>query len=170
MKLDRLAPRADKRDYFRVVIETPRGSRNKYSYDADEAVFRLKKILPEGHVFPFDFGFVPRTQGEDGDPLDVLVLMDEPAFPGCVVECRVIGVVQARQKQKGKWVRNDRFIGVAEPSLNFKRVKDLRDLDPEAVEQIKRFFVSYIEAAGGEIRLVKTLGAEAANRQLGDKV
>src|SRR4051812_37612953 len=102
MQLERFQPREKGRSTLNVVIETPRGSRNKYSYDADQAVFRLKKILPEGHVFPFDFGFVPRTKGGDGDPLDVLVLMDEPGLPGVVVECRIIGVIQAKQKNEGK--------------------------------------------------------------------
>src|SRR4051812_28843288 len=84
MRLDRIAPTAEGSASVRVVIEPSRGCRNKYSYEPKERVFVLKKVLPEGHVFPFDFGFIPRTKGEDGDPLDVLVLMDEPAFPGCV--------------------------------------------------------------------------------------
>jgi inorganic pyrophosphatase len=65
-----------------VIIETPKGSRNKYAYDAKWHVFQLKKVLPAGMAFPYDFGFVPSTKGGDGDPLDVLVLMDEPAFAG----------------------------------------------------------------------------------------
>src|SRR5947209_380551 len=76
----------------RVVIETPKGSRNKFAFNEEERVFELKKVLPSGMVFPYDFGFLPSTKAEDGDPLDVLVLMDEPAFPGCVLACRVIGV------------------------------------------------------------------------------
>src|SRR5215471_19324706 len=77
---------------IRVVIETPKGSRNKYALDADNKVFVLKKVLPAGMEFPYDFGFVPSTRADDGDPVDVLVLMDEPAFPGCVLTCRPIGV------------------------------------------------------------------------------
>ena len=68
-----------------VVIETPQGSRNKFNYDEELGLFKLGGVLPAGAVFPFDFGFVPETTGGDGDPLDVLVLMDEPAFPGCLV-------------------------------------------------------------------------------------
>jgi inorganic pyrophosphatase len=66
-----------------VIIETPKGSRNKYAYDPEEHIFGLKTVLPAGMAFPYDFGFVPSTMGGDGDPLDVLVLMDEAAFPGC---------------------------------------------------------------------------------------
>jgi inorganic pyrophosphatase len=70
---------------LRVVIETPKGSRNKFAFDPDEHIFELKKVLPAGMTFPYDFGFVPSTKADDGDPVDVLVLMDEPAFPSCVL-------------------------------------------------------------------------------------
>lgn len=82
---------------LRVVIETPKGSRNKFAFDADEHIFDLKKVLPSGMTFPYDFGFVPSTLADDGDPVDVLVLMDEPAFPGCVLSCRPIGVIEGEQ-------------------------------------------------------------------------
>jgi inorganic pyrophosphatase len=70
---------------IQVIIETPKGSRNKYAFDHKQKVFQLKKVLPAGMAFPYDFGFVPSTKAEDGDPVDVLVLMDEPAFPGCLL-------------------------------------------------------------------------------------
>jgi inorganic pyrophosphatase len=166
MRLDRLKPLKKGDRTVRVVIETSRGSRNKYSYDTEEQVFLLKKTLPEGHVFPFDFGFVPRTEGEDGDPLDVLVLMDAPAFPGCVVECRIIGCVQARQTKKGKMVENDRFLAVAENSVTFKRVRDVDDLAPEMIEQIEHFFISYNEMAGKKFKVRKIESAKPAERAI----
>jgi hypothetical protein len=76
---------------LRVVIETPRGSRSKYSYDPDCDCMQLSTVLPEGMVFPYDFGFIPSTIGEDGDPLDVLVLMEASVVPGCVVRARLVG-------------------------------------------------------------------------------
>ena len=82
-----------------VIIETPKGSRNKFKYDSTSRMFKLSKVLPEGMMFPYDFGFVPSSTGGDGDPLDVLVLMDEPTFPGCLLECRLIGVIEAEQVQ-----------------------------------------------------------------------
>jgi inorganic pyrophosphatase len=166
MRLDRITPRERGEKALRVVIETARGSRNKYSYESGERVFVLKKTLPEGHVFPFDFGFVPRTEGEDGDPLDVLVLMDEPAFPGCVVECRIIGCVQAQQTKKGRMVENDRFLAVAENSVTYKRVRDVEDLAPEMIEQIEHFFVSYNEMAGKKFKVLQLQGAKSAQRAL----
>src|SRR6187399_1471528 len=86
----RLAPR-DSDDAIQVIIETPKGSRNKYAFDAEQKIFELKKVLPAGMAFPYDFRFVPSTIAEDGDPIDVLVLMDEPAFPGCLLQCRLVG-------------------------------------------------------------------------------
>src|SRR5688500_10091266 len=76
-------------DAWNVIIETPKGSRNKYKYDEQRGLFKLRKMLPLGSIFPFDFGFLPSTRGADGDPLDVLVLMDAPTFPGCVVLVRL---------------------------------------------------------------------------------
>ena len=83
---------ADDGNLVHVVIETPKASRNKYAFDPELKIFQLKKVLPEGMTFPYDFGFIPSTKAEDGDPVDVLVLMDEPAFAGCLLKCRVIGV------------------------------------------------------------------------------
>src|SRR5215218_5291083 len=101
---------SDEKNTIDVVIETPRGCRNKYAYNKKLKAFKLKKILPAGAVFPFDFGFIPDTKSEDGDPLDILVIMDEPAYPGCVVECRIIGALKALQSKKNNMVQNDRLV------------------------------------------------------------
>src|SRR5215208_5652265 len=118
-----------KKDTVDIVIETPKGCRNKYAYDEKSKQFRLKKILPAGTVFPFDFGFIPGTRGEDGDPLDILVIMDEPAYPGCVVECRIIGALKAEQSKKNHMVENDRLIGVSIESHMYRDIKKIKDLD-----------------------------------------
>src|SRR5579864_8760420 len=85
----------------RAIIETPKGRRNKFDYDPDSNLFRLGGLLPEGMAFPFDFGFLPSTLGDDGDSLDVMVLMDEPAHVGCLLDVRIIGVLEADQTQDG---------------------------------------------------------------------
>jgi len=95
---------------LRVVID-PQGSRNKFAFNVDDYILELEKVLPAGMAFPYDFGFVPSTEADDGDPVDVALLMDEPAFPGCVFKCRPIGVIQGEQGDKRK-VRNDRIIAV----------------------------------------------------------
>jgi len=104
----------DDASLVRVIIETPKGCRNKYKYDPEIGAFKLSKVLPEGMVFPYDFGFIPGTKAEDGDPIDVLLLMDQPAFAGCVIESRLIGVLEAEQSKQGETERNDRLIAVAD--------------------------------------------------------
>src|SRR5579862_2843606 len=106
-----LSPRDDN-DKIQVIIETPKGSRNKYAFDMEQRVFQLTKVLPAGMAFPYDFGFVPSTMAEDGDPVDVLVLMDEPAFPGCLLKCRVVGVIEGEQRENGNKERNDRVVAI----------------------------------------------------------
>jgi hypothetical protein len=93
--LQGLPPFDPKSNALNVVIDTPKGCRNKFAYDKKRKAYTLKTVLPHGAVFPFDFGSISGTIGEDGDPLDALVLMDEPAFVGCLVESRVIGVIEA---------------------------------------------------------------------------
>ncbi len=136
-----------------VVVETPKGSRNKYNYDEKLGLFKLGGVLPAGAVFPFDFGFVPATLGGDGDPLDVLVLMDEPAFAGCLVRTRLVGVVEAEQTERdGETTRNDRLIGVAADSRLHNRVRALESLGATLLEEIEHFFVSYNQVKGKEFK------------------
>jgi inorganic pyrophosphatase len=140
---------ADDSSHVNVIVETPQGSRNKYNFDEELGVFKLGGVLPAGAVFPFDFGFVPSTLGGDGDPLDVLLLMDEPAFPGCLVEARLIGVVEAEQTERdGERTRNDRLIAVAAKARNHQGVRQLGQLSEHLVEEIEHFFVSYNEIKG----------------------
>ena len=148
-----------------VVIDTPRGSRCKYKYDEAGGFFRLKKLLPLGASFPYSFGFVPGTRGEDGDPLDVLVLLDEPVAVGCVVPVLLIGVIEAEQTGKsGKTVRNDRLIGVVKTSCNPPEVLALRDLSKQCLDEIEHFFVSYNEMEGHCFRPLGRHGPSTAER------
>jgi inorganic pyrophosphatase len=141
--LSEIAPFGDDTDDLRVVIETPKGSRNKYSYDPECDCIELSTVLPEGMVFPYDFGFIPSTLGEDGDPLDVLILMDTPVVPGCVIRARLIGVIEAEQSENGHWVRNDRLIAVATHAQTYDQAERLSDLRPRLVREIEQFFASY---------------------------
>src|SRR5215471_21253290 len=120
----------------RIVIETPKGCRNKFAYQPESNLFMLKGLLPEGMMFPFDFGFVPSTLGEDGDPLDIMLLMDAPAHVGCVVEVRIIGVIIAEQTEKGKTRSNDRLLGVAIHSYTHQNLTDISDVDKTLLDQV----------------------------------
>src|SRR6185436_12257641 len=132
-----------KSETINVIIETPKGSSIKYDFDPETRLFKLNKILPEGLVFPLHFGFIPNTKGEDGDPLDVLVLLDEPCYPGCHVECKVIGVLEAEQTEKNETVRNDRIIAKAIESEKYSKVNFIKDLNSSMIDEIIHFFISY---------------------------
>jgi len=162
----RLRPIDKKSDGINVVIETPRGCRNKFKFDEKLGVFRLNSILPAGSVFPFDFGYVPGTRAEDGDPVDVLLLLDEPVFTGCVVRARLIGVLEAEQRENGKAERNDRLIAVACDSRDHKNVKGMKDLDKHLRKEIEHFFVSYHELTGTPFEILGYREGKVAGRLL----
>jgi len=162
MRIDQLPPFQSQSGELNVIIETPQCSRNKFTYDPDLELFRLKKTLPLGASFPYDFGFVPSTLGGDGDPLDVLVLMEEPGVTGCLVEVRLVGVLEVEQTKEGKTVRNDRLIAVFGQSPLYEAVKEVEDLAEGLLKQIEHFFRSYIEAEGQQLRVLGRYGANRA--------
>jgi inorganic pyrophosphatase len=147
-----------------AVIDTPKGSRNKYKLDEQRKVYRLSGVLPTGAVFPFDFGFVPSTLGGDGDPIDVLILMDEAAFTGCVVPSRLIGVLEASQSQHGKSQDNHRLIAVATASHQFKDIEELDQVGKNVVDEIEHFFVSYNAISGKRFEVRRRSGPERARK------
>jgi inorganic pyrophosphatase len=147
-----------------VIIDTPKGSRNKFAYDAAYGLFTLDGVLPAGAVFPFDFGYVPATRGGDGDPLDVLVLMDEPTFVGCLVLVRLIGVIEADQTEHGQTTRNDRLLAVAVKSRNHQDVQALDQLSANLVVEIEHFFVSYNQVKDKQFMPRGRFGVERAQQ------
>jgi len=155
-------PPFDGRD-INVIIDTPQGSRNKYKLDEETGMFTLGGVLTAGHSFPYDFGFIPGTMGGDGDPLDVLVLMDEPAFVGCLIKCRLIGGIEATQKEKlSNAERNDRLLATAAKSILYEEIKTYTDLSKRLLDQIEHFFVSYNEAKGKVFRPLGRFGPKRA--------
>jgi inorganic pyrophosphatase len=149
-----------------VVIETPRGSRNKYAFDPKQRVFTLKKVLPEGMVFPHDFGFIPSTKADDGDPLDVLILMDQAAFPGCLVEARLIGVIEGEQSKDGNRERNDRLLAVAQSSHTHSDITSIKSLNRSFLEEVEKFFVNYHANDRTKFKIVGCKGPQVAAKCL----
>jgi inorganic pyrophosphatase len=147
---------------LQVIVETPKGSRNKFAYDPEQGIFALRKVLPAGMVFPYDFGFLPQTLAPDGDPLDVLLLMDEPAFPGCAVRACLIGVIEGEQVEGKKSVRNDRLLAVAEANHRYANVRKLKDLPKEFLVELQNFFVNYHDLEGKKYKLLGCKGTEEA--------
>lgn len=153
---------------YLVIIETPKGSRNKFAFDENLQVYRLKNVLPAGASFPYDFGFLPSTLGEDGDPVDVLLLMDEPAFPGCLVPVRLIGVLAVEQTEEGNTVRNDRLLAVSTVSRTHHAIRELKDLDNNLLEEIEHFFASYNQIRGAGFKVIGRYGAKRAEKLVSD--
>jgi inorganic pyrophosphatase len=157
--------RADEK-LIQVIIETPKGSRNKYAFDPEQRLFALKKVLPAGMSFPYDFGFVPATKAEDGDPIDVLVLMDEPAFPGCLLKCRLIGIIEGEQGSKKDIERNDRVVAIEDKNHSFADIEQIQDLGKQFLRELEEFFVNYHQLSGEKYRVIAVKGAGKARQRI----
>ena len=166
--ISRMKPVDGKTGYLNVIIETPKGSRNKFKYNEEHGLFMFDKALPIGQSFPFDFGFLPSTIGEDGDPLDALVLTDEPTFVGCLVVSKLLGVIEANQTADGKTNRNDRFVAVPievksqRPSAQSLSKQSIDSLDSNLAENIAKFFVAYNDLQGKEFKVLRYSGSDRA--------
>jgi inorganic pyrophosphatase len=147
-----------------VIIETPRGSRNKFTFDPETGLFKLGKILPAGTLFPLHFGFIPQTKAEDGDPLDVMVyLMDVPAYPGNLLTARLIGVIEGEQTEDdGKAVRNDRLLAVPSSADDAKEIESIKDISESFIEELTSFFSYYNKMSGKKYQLLKIKGPSVA--------
>jgi inorganic pyrophosphatase len=129
---------------FRVVIETPKGSRNKFAFNPDDHIFELKKVLPAGMTFPYDFGFVPSTEADD--------------------KCRPIGVIQGEQGVKKKKVRNDRIIAVERDAHSWADIKTIEDLGKQFVRELEEFFVDYHKLSAEQYRVLGLKGRAQARK------
>lgn len=171
MDLANLSHQLDKKKHeCRVVIETPKGRRNKFDYDPNLQAFTLGGLLPEGLSFPFDFGFVPSTLADDGDALDVMILMDEPAHVGCVLTVRLIGIMEAEQKQNGKTTRNDRLIAVAVHSYSHENLQSISEINKSLLDQVEEFFVSYNKSRGKKFKVIGVHGPSRALKRLQEAI
>jgi inorganic pyrophosphatase len=145
-----------------VIIETPRGKRTKLKFDEELRCFKLGNVLPAGSAFPYDFGFVPGTKAQDGDPLDVLLIMDESTYPGCLVEARPIGVIEGETTEDGKRNRNDRIVAVAQESHDHKSLRTIKDLSSNLLGEVESFFESYHRTQGKTFKVRATRGPKRA--------
>lgn len=131
------------REAVPVLIEAPEGTRSKMSFDFELGLLRLTKVLPAGFEFPFNFGSIPCTLADDGDPLDILLFMSDQVPPGSLVAARPIGVLEAEEVEDGDVERNDRIVGVALESTEHRRLTSATAIDPKIRQQFERFFVDY---------------------------
>jgi inorganic pyrophosphatase len=151
-----------------VVVETPRGSRVKFDYDPNLKAFTLSKSLLTGLTYPHDWGFVPSTKADDGDPIDIMVVHDAATFPGIVLTCRVIGILQIEQKTKGKSERNDRLFAVPRDSHSEQALKDVSDLSKPIRQELEKFFKATDELEDKTLTMIGWQGPKAAMQAIKD--
>jgi inorganic pyrophosphatase len=145
-----------------IIVETPKGCSVKYKFDEKSNNFKLLKALPTGMVFPFDFGFIPNTKGEDGDPLDVLLVSEFSTFPGCVIDCRIVGCLVAEQQKEDRMIRNDRFIAIPEQSRVYDGIGTITDIPSRIITEIELFFVNYLKAEGKKLTILNHFNSQQA--------
>lgn len=147
-----------------AVIEIPRGSKVKYELDKDTGLLYVDRILYSSVVYPHNYGFIPKTLCEDGDPLDVLVLMQEPVVPMCFMRVRPIGVMQMLDQGE----QDDKLIAVHADDPEFKHFSDISQLPPHRLNEIRRFFEDYKKNENKHVRVDEILGAEEAIKAVMD--
>nr|WP_211173412.1 inorganic diphosphatase [Brasilonema bromeliae] len=132
-------PAQPKPGLINVLIEIPGGSKNKYEYDKELQAFALDRVLYSSVQYPYDYGFVPNTLADDGDPLDGIVILDEPSFPGCVIAARPIGMLEMIDGGD----RDEKILCVPDKDPRYTSVKSLKDLAPHRLQEIAEFFRTY---------------------------
>ena len=153
--------------HFDVTIEIPQGSRNKYEVDHATGRIRLDRMLFTATRYPADYGYIEETLGEDGDPLDALVLLDEPTFPGCLVRCRAIGMFRMRDEAGG----DDKVICLPADDPRVDHMQDLEDVGEFYRLEIQHFFETYKDLEPGKsVEGAHWVGREAAEQEIRDSV
>lgn len=145
-------------ELINVIIEIPRGSKNKYEIDKKTGLIALDRVMHTAQDYPFDYGFVPQTHWHDGDPLDVLVLTTHPLFPGCLVEVRPVAVMHMVDGGE----MDEKIIAVPKGDPRFANVKDLADINPHTLKEIEHFWLTYKQLQKKSVEITSTEGKDAA--------
>lgn len=132
-----------------ALIEIPAGSQNKYEFDKEKGVLRLDRVLYSPVHYPTDYGYIPDTLELDGDPIDILVMVTNPTIPGCIIDCRVVGVL-AMADDKGV---DNKLLGVPVKDPRFEHIHDLNDVPPHVLREIEHFFQTYKDLEGKETHI-----------------
>lgn len=151
-------------DIVNVLVEIPKGSSNKYEYDQEMGVIKLDRVLHSPVFYPGDYGFIPQTLGEDGDPLDIVIITDSPTFPGCLVEARPLATLEMSD-EKGN---DEKIIAVPTRNPHFNRVQKLEDLEPHILKAVKHFFDQYKILEEKEVIVKGYLGIEETHKLILD--
>lgn len=157
-----LAPGPKSPDIVYSIIEIPRGSRNKYEYDKDKEAFALDRVLYSPFMYPIDYGFIPQTTYDDGDPMDIMVLMDQPTFTGCIIESRPIAIM----KMIDGGDKDYKVLAVPVDDPRFKDVKDIDDIPSHLLDEIAHFFKEYKRLENKETEVLGWENADIAKEEI----
>ncbi len=149
-------------DVIYAVVEVPKGSRNKYEYSKKAGVIKLDRVLYSPLHYPGDYGFIPQTFWGDGDPLDILVMMNEPTFPGCIIEVRPIGIFRMFDRA----VPDDKILGVPDKDPLYRDYHDLDDAPKHYLDEVAHFFSVYKDLEGVRVEVSGWEGAEVAKERI----
>lgn len=161
-----LAPGPDVPNVVYAVIEVPKGSRNKYEYSKKAGVIKLDRVLYSPLHYPGDYGFVPQSFFEDGDPMDILVMMNESTFPGCVIEARVLAMLKMIDNGELDY----KVLAVPATDPNFSHYQTDADLPRHFLEEVKHFFMTYKQLEGGTVEMHGWVGTDETRKAISDAV
>jgi inorganic pyrophosphatase len=145
-----------------AIVEIPKGSKNKYEYDKDIESFILDRVLHSSVVYPADYGFVPQTTYDDGDPLDILILIDQPTFPGCVIESRPIGVM----KMIDGGDKDYKILAVPVDDAKYKDINNISDIPSHILDEIAEFFRTYKNLESKKTEVLGWEDSEFAKKEI----
>lgn len=157
-----LPPGPNPPDLIYVLVEIPKRSRNKFEYDKVTGFIKLDRVLYSSLHYPGDYGFIPRTHYDDGDPLDVLVMTNEPSFPGCVIEARPIGIF--RMLDRG--LNDDKILAVPATDPTFDNIHDITNVSPHFLEEVAHFFSVYKDLQHVRVEVLRWENREAALNEI----
>ena len=146
-----------------AIVETPQGTRTKVEFDYNLGLLRLTRVLPEGITFPLNFGSIPGTRADDGDPLDILLFMHDPVPPGTLLAARPIGVMEAEQTEtNGRSERNDRIFAVPAKDAHYSHLRSVSHIEKRQRKEFERFFETYNSEDGKKFRPLGWFGPQRA--------
>lgn len=157
-----LTPGSEFPEVINTVIEIPKGSRNKYEYDKDIEAFALDRILYSSVVYPADYGFIPQTIYDDGDPMDIMVLMEQPTFPGCVIASRPIGIMGMIDGGD----KDYKILAVPVNDPRYKDVNDISDIPSHILDEISEFFKTYKNLEEKKVEVLNWENVEIAKKEV----
>jgi inorganic pyrophosphatase len=155
---DRISPGADAPRTINMIVEIPKGSQNKYEYDEVHKMVKLDRVLHSPLYYPGEYGFIPQTLGKDGDPMDALVLVNFPTYPGVLIECRVIGMLEMVDQGEA----DDKILCVPVNDIRYGHVHDIKDIREPVLNEIAHFFRTYKDLEGKKVEIAGWKSREEA--------